>query len=47
MKWKSYELKMRGKGKDTVKTPDKPNMGVNFKMTKDKKTGKKIITKKI
>lgn len=46
MKWKSYELKMRGKGKDTVKTPDIPNMGVNFKMTKDKKTGKKTIIKK-
>jgi len=46
MKWKSYELKMRGKGKDTVKTPDIPNIGVNFKTTTSRKTGKRIVVKK-
>ena len=47
MKWKSYELKMKGKGKDTVKTPDKPSpFGVDFKTTTNRKTGKRMVIKK-
>jgi predicted kinase len=48
MKWKSYELKMRGKGKDTVKTPDKPSpFKSDLKITKNRKTGKKTVATRI
>jgi predicted kinase len=47
MKWKSYELKMKGKGKDTVKTADKPSpFGSNLKTYTNKKTGKRTVIKK-